>query len=363
LNFILENKSKRMEIMTDEFQEIKRKYGDERRTEMIVDSEDFTVEDMIADEDMAITITHNGYIKRTAVSGYRAQRRGGIGKRGAGMKDEDFVENLFIASTHEYLLFFTNFGKVYWLKVHQIPLSGRATRGRAIVNLLQAEKDEKVRAFLNVREFSEDKNIIMATKNGTIKKTLLSAYSHPRVNGIIAINLRENDDIVGVKITDGHQDILLGSRAGKAIRFHEKDVREVGRNSTGVKGITLSGVDDVVVDMVTVSREDVTVLAVSENGLGKRTKITDYRAQHRGGKGVITLKTNKKVGKMIALKEVVEKDDLMLISNKGLMIRMPINKISTYSRNTQGVKLINLKEEDHLSSVAYVAESENEEEE
>jgi len=231
------------------------------------------------------------------------------------------------------------------------------------VNLLQAEKDEKVRAFLNVREFSEDKNIIMATKNGTIKKTLLSAYSHPRVNGIIAINLRENDDIVGVKITDGHQDILLGSRAGKAIRFHEKDVREVGRNSTGVKGITLSGVDDVVVDMVTVSREDVTVLAVSENGLGKRTKITDYRAQHRGGKGVITLKTNKKVGKMIALKEVVEKDDLMLISNKGLMIRMPINKISTYSRNTQGVKLINLKEEDHLSSVAYVAESENEEEE
>ena len=363
LNFILENKPKRMEIMTDEFKEIKRKYGDARRTEIIVDSEDFTVEDMIADEDMAITITHNGFIKRTAVSGYRAQRRGGVGKRGAGMKDEDFVENLFIASTHEYLLFFTNFGKVYWLKVHQVPLSGRATRGRAIVNLLQAEKGEKVRAFLNVREFSEDKNIIIATKNGTIKKTRLSAYSHPRVNGIIAINLREGDDIIGVKITDGQQDIILGSKAGKAIRFQEKDVREVGRNSTGVKGITLAGAEDVVVDMVIVSREDGTVLAVSENGLGKRTNIKDYRVQHRGGKGVITLKTNKKVGKMIALKEVVEIDDLMLISNKGLMIRMPINKISTYSRNTQGVKLINLKEDDHLSAVAYVAESESEEEE
>lgn len=361
LNFILDNRSKRMEIMTDEFKEIKKKYGDERRTEMMADSEDFTVEDMIADEDMAITITHKGYIKRTAVSGYRAQRRGGVGKRGAGMKNEDFVEDLFIASTHEYLLFFTNFGKVYWLKVHKIPLSGRATRGRAIVNLLQSEKGEKVRAFLNVREFSEDKNIVMATKNGTIKKTVLSAYGNPRVNGIIAINLREGDDLVDVKITDGHQDILLGSREGKAIRFHEKDVREVGRNSTGVKGITLAGQDDVVIDMVTISREDVTVLAVSENGLGKRTEIKDYRAQHRGGKGVITLKTNKKVGKMIALKEVVEKDDLMLISNKGLMIRMPINKISTYSRNTQGVKLINLKEDDNLSSVAYVAEKEDEE--
>ncbi len=363
LNFILENKSKRMEIMKNELEDVKNKYGDERRTEMIGDSEDFTVEDMIADEDMAITITHNGFIKRTAVSGYRAQRRGGVGKRGAGMKDEDFVENLFIASTHEYLLFFTDFGKVYWLKVHQIPLSGRATRGRAIVNLLQAEKGEKVKAFLNVREFSEDKSIIMATKNGIIKKTKLSAYGNPRVNGIIAINLRDNDDLVGVKITNGEQDIILGSRNGKAIRFHEKDVREVGRNSTGVKGITLSGKDDEVVDMVTVSREDVTVLAVSENGLGKRTEIKDYRVQNRGGKGVITLKTNKKVGKMIALKEVVEKDDLMLISSKGLMIRMPINKISTYSRNTQGVKLINLKDKDYLSAVAYVAEVENEEEE
>ncbi|MEA1985946.1 MAG: DNA gyrase subunit A, partial [Candidatus Marinimicrobia bacterium] len=320
LNFILENKSKRMEIMVGEFKEMKKLYGDERRTEWIADSDDFTVEDMIADEDMAITITHKGFIKRTAVSGYRAQRRGGVGKRGAGMKDEDFVEDLFIASTHEYLLFFTDFGKVYWLKVHEVPLSGRATRGRAIVNLLQAEKGEKVRAFLNVREFSEDKNIIMATKNGTIKKTKLSAYGNPRVNGIIAINLRDGDDIVGVKITNGEQDIILGSRNGKAIRFHEKDVREVGRNSTGVKGITLAGGEDKVVDMVTVSREDVTVLAVSENGLGKRTEISDYRAQHRGGKGVITLKTNAKVGKMIALKEVVEKDDLMLISTGGLMI-------------------------------------------
>ncbi|MFO7840750.1 MAG: DNA gyrase subunit A [Fidelibacterota bacterium] len=358
LKFILENRSKRMEILVEETREIRKKYHDERRTEMIEDAEDFSVEDMIADEEMAITITHNGFIKRTPVNVYRAQRRGGVGKRGASAKDDDFIENLFIASTHDHLMFFTNFGKVYWLKVHELPQAGRATRGRAIVNLLECEKDEKVRAFLNVREFTDDKYIIIATEKGTIKKTRLDAYSRPRRTGIIAINLSEGDDIIGVDITNGEQDIILGTRKGKAIRFNEKHVRDMGRSATGVRGVTLESKDDAVVDMVVVKREGATVLAVSENGYGKRSDIMDYRITNRGGKGVITLKTSARVGKMVALKEVVDSDDLMIITGKGLLIRQHINRISTLSRNTQGVRLINLHDNDHISAIRYVMESE-----
>ena len=363
LKFILENKLKRMEILVEEIREIQKKYGDERRTEMIDDASDFSVEDMIADEEMAITITHNGFIKRTPVNVYRAQRRGGVGKKGATAKEDDFIENLFIASTHDYLMFFTNFGKVYWLKVHELPSAGRATRGRAIVNLLECEKDETVRAFLNVREFTDDKFVVIMTKNGTIKKTKLNAYSRPRRTGIIAVNLKDGDDIIGVDITNGEYDIILGTRKGKAIRFNEKHVRDMGRSATGVRGVTLEKQDDAVVDMVVVKREGATVLAVSENGYGKRSHIIDYRITNRGGKGVITIKTTPKVGQMVALKEVVDSDDLMIITINGLLIRQHINRINTLSRNTQGVRLINLHENDQISAIRYVRESEEEDNE
>ncbi|MDX9779727.1 MAG: DNA gyrase subunit A [bacterium] len=360
LKYILDNKDKRMEILVQETREIREKYGDERRTEIIADAGDFSIEDMIADEEMAITITHNGFIKRTAVNVYRAQRRGGVGRLGATAKDDDFVENLFIASTHDYLMFFTNKGKVYWLKVHEIPEAGRATRGRAIVNLLECEKEEKVRAFLNVRDFNGDRYIVMATKKGTIKKTRLDAYSRPRRTGIIAVNLVDGDDLIGVDITNGKQDIILGTRKGKAIRFNEGHVRDMGRSATGVRGVTLEPKDDAVVDMVVVKREGATVLAVSERGYGKRSDIIDYRITNRGGKGVITLKTNSKIGQMVALKEVVDSDDLMIITKNGLLIRQNISRISTLSRNTQGVRLINLHEDDRISAVRYVMESDEE---
>lgn len=359
LKFILDNKKKRMSILVKETREIQEKYGDERRTEMIADAGDFSVEDMIADEEMAITITHNGFIKRTPVNVYHAQRRGGVGKKGATAKDDDFVENLFIASTHDTLMFFTNLGKVYWLKVHELPQAGRATRGRAIVNLLECEKEEKVRAFLNVRDFSEDKYVVVATLNGTIKKTKLDAYSRPRRTGIIAVNLVDGDDIIGVDITNGEQDIILGTRKGKAIRFNEKHVRDMGRSATGVRGVTLDGKDDAVVDMVVVKREGATVLAVSEKGYGKRSDIMDYRITNRGGKGVITIKTTDKVGQMVALKEVVDSDDLMIITTNGLLIRQHIDRINTLSRNTQGVRLINLHEQDQISAIRYVMESDD----
>jgi DNA gyrase subunit A len=363
LKFILGSHEERMRILVEETTEIKEKYADERRTEIILDTGDFSVEDMIADEEMAITITHKGFIKRTPVNVYHAQRRGGVGKKGAGTKDDDFVENLFIASTHDHLMFFTSLGKVYWLKVHELPQAGRATRGRAIVNLLESEKDEKVRAFLNVRDFSEDKHVIIATKNGTIKKTQLDAYSRPRRTGIIAINLNEGDDIVGVDLTNGEQDIILGTRKGKAIRFKETHVRAMGRSATGVRGVTLDGKDDAVVDMVVVNREGATVLAVSENGYGKRSDIIDYRITNRGGKGVITIKTTDKVGQMVALKEVVDTDDLMIITSSGMLIRQHIHRINTLSRNTQGVRLINLHDNDQISAISYVMESEEEKEE
>ncbi len=363
LKYILDNREERMNILVRETREIQEKYGDERRTEIVADAGDFSVEDMIADEEMAITITHNGFIKRTPVNVYHAQRRGGVGKKGAGTKDDDFVENLFIASTHDTLMFFTDFGKVYWLKVHELPQAGRATRGRAIVNLLEAEKGEKVRAFLNVRDFSEDKNVVIATKQGTIKKTQLDAYSRPRRTGIIAINLNDGDDIVGVDMTNGEQDIILGTRKGKAIRFNESHVRAMGRSATGVRGVTLDGADDAVVDMVVVKREGATVLAVSDKGYGKRSDIMDYRITNRGGKGVITIKTTDKVGQMVALKEVVDSDDLMIITTSGMLIRQHIDKINTLSRNTQGVRLINLHNDDQISAIRYVMESDDEEKE
>ncbi len=362
LERILESRPMRMDIIKDELIGLKKTYGDERRTEIIQDAEEFSIEDMIAEEDMVVTVTHGGYIKRSPVSTFRRQRRGGRGLQGAGTKDDDFVEHFFIASTHDYILFFTELGMVHWLKVHEIPQAGRASRGRAIVNLLNMNQEDNVSAFLNVKQFDKDRYVIMATREGLIKKTELSAYSNPQRGGIYAIDIREGDRLIDVSLTDGNQDVILGTREGKAIRFRESDVRPTGRRTRGVKGITLKGKDDSTIGMVVVKREG-TVLAVSENGYGKRTDVINYNVQNRGGQGVITIKTSGKVGKMVALKEVVDNDDLMIITQKGVLIRQPVKNITTIGRNTQGVKLIRLDEGDKIAAVTRVVEEEEKEEE
>lgn len=360
LEGILGSQAQRMSIIKEELIELRDRYGDERRTEIIRDAKEFSIEDMIAEEDMVVTVTHRGYIKRSAVSTFRRQRRGGRGLQGAGTKDDDFVEHFFIASTHDYILFFTEQGMCHWLKVHEIPEGGRAARGRAIVNLLKLNDNDSIAAFLNVKEFTEQHYITMATKLGQVKKTELVAYSNPQRGGIYAIEIRDGDQLIEAAITDGDNDLLLGTTNGKAIRFHEDDVRPTGRRTMGVKGITLKGKEDAVVGMVVVKREG-TVLAVSENGYGKRTEISNYSVQHRGGQGVITIKTNKKVGKMVALKEVVDEDDLMIITHKGVLIRQPVAQITTIGRNTQGVKLIRLDEGDKIAAVSRVVENDENE--
>jgi len=358
LEGILGSQAQRMSIIKEELIALRDRYGDDRRTEIIQDAKEFSIEDMIAEEDMVVTVTHSGYIKRSAVSTFRRQRRGGRGLQGAGTKEDDFVEHFFIASTHDYILFFTEQGMCHWLKVHEIPEGGRAARGRAIVNLLKLNDNDSIAAFLNIKEFTEEHYITMATKRGQVKKTELAAYSNPQRGGIYAIEIREGDQLIEAAITDGDNDLLLGTANGKAIRFHEDDVRPTGRRTMGVKGITLKGKDDAVVGMVVVKREG-TVLAVSENGFGKRTEISNYSVQHRGGQGVITIKTNKKVGKMVALKEVVDEDDLMIITHKGVLIRQPVEQITTIGRNTQGVKLIRLDAGDKIAAVSRVVESDD----
>ena len=352
LKEILANKNLRMKIVKDELIEIRETYGDARRTQIIHNYNEFTIEDMIAEEDMVITISHTGYIKRFPVSGFRRQGRGGKGARGADSKEEDFIQHLFVASTHNYILFFTNKGRVYWLKVHEIPQMGRASKGKAIVNLIQLQKDEQLAAFVNVEKFIEGEYIIFATKRGIVKKTKLMSYSNPRRDGIIAINLRDDDELIEARITDGTQDIILGTMEGKSIRFPETDVRPMGRAASGVKGISISGKNEVV-GMVVVKREG-TLLVVSEKGYGKRSEIGDYRTQKRGGMGIITLKTTIRVGRMIALMEVVDEDDLMIITAKGIVIRQSVKNIQTYGRNTQGVRLIRISDDDRISDVARV---------
>ena len=359
LKYILENVGERMLIIKTELKELVEKYGDERRTQIIEDEGEFSVEDMIAEEDMVITITHNGFIKRFPVDASRRQNRGGRGSQGAQAKDDDFVRNLFIANTHDYLLIFTNNGRCYWLKVHEIPRAGKGSRGRAIVNLINTQPGELVRAVLGVKEFDDQHYIVMATQNGTIKKTALSEFGNPRRTGIRALNVRENDDLIDAQITSGNQDIILGTAYGKSVRFREADVRAMGRTAAGVRGVRLSAKDDRVVGMVTVKNESGTILAVSENGYGKRSDVIDYPVIHRGGKGVITLKTSVRNGKMISLREVVDTDDLMIITAKGVLIRLPVASIRTISRNTQGVRLIRLDENDLISAVTRVVESED----
>ncbi len=357
LTAILESKPKRMEILKGEIDDLVTKYGDERRTEIIGDQGSFSIEDLIAEEDMVITISHAGYIKRTSVTTYRRQRRGGRGLNGMGTKEDDWVEHLFVASTHDYVLVFTQTGRIYWLKVYDIPQSGRAARGRPIINLLAMGAGERIAAFVAVRDFSDAHNLMFATRNGTVKKTVLSAFRHPRSTGINAINIDEDDELIEVQLTDGGNDIVLATRGGMSIRFSERDVREMGRAAAGVRGVQLEA-GDKVIGMVVV-RRDATLLVVSEKGMGKRSRLSDYRVQRRGGKGIITLRRTERTGEMIALKEVVPKDELMLVTRKGVIIRVPVEGIGIIGRNTQGVKVMNLDPGDALVDVARVVQEED----
>ena len=353
LKGILESKSQRMDIIKSEMIEIKNQYGDERRTEIIPVDSDFSMEDMIAEEEVVLTITHQGYIKRTALNTYRTQRRGGRGVQGAMSKDEDFVEHLFIANTHNYMLFFTDQGKCYWLKVYDIPQGGRATRGRAIVNLIGCEPGEKVEAFVSVKEFDDTHYIVMCTRNGIVKKTVLSAYGNPRKGGIYAIDIRDGDKLIEARISNGEHDILLGTYEGKSIRFSENNIRASGRKTMGVKGISLGSKEDHVVGMLIVRREG-TILVATEKGMGKRTDVIQYRTQSRGGKGVMTMRCTEKTGKMVNIMEVVDSDDLIIITDSGVLMRQPVSDIRSIGRVTQGVKLVKLDQGASISSITRV---------
>ncbi len=356
LTSIIDNKTLRMEIVKKDIKEISEKYGDDRRTDIVADEGEFSIEDMIAEEDMVITISHNGFIKRFPVSGFKRQGRGGRGLKGASTKEDDFIEHLFVASTHHHLLIFTDRGKVHWLRVHEVPQAGRASRGRAIINILQLDKEENPQAFLAVKEFDEDHFILMATEKGLVKKTILSAYKRPMKGGIYAIDILEGDKLIEARLTDGTNDIILGSQNGKAIRFSETNVRPMGRKTRGVRGMKLQNDEDSVIGMIVIKRAG-TVLAVSENGYGKRTGIDAYPPRNRGGKGVLTIRTTEKVGKMLSIKEVVDGDDLMIITENGIMIRQPVVKIREIGRATQGVRLIRIDENDSIASVTRVMES------
>jgi len=357
LKGILESETQRMDIIKKELSDVRELYGDERRTEIIQVDMDFSMEDLIAEEEVVLTITHQGYIKRTALNTYRTQRRGGRGIQGAMSKDEDFVEHLFIANTHHYMLFFTDKGKCFWLKVYDIPQGGRATRGRAVVNLIGCEPGEKVKAFVSVKEFDDDHYIVMATKNGIVKKTVLSAYGNPRKGGIYAIEIREGDELIEARITNGEHDILLGTREGKSIRFSEKNIRPSGRKTMGVIGIRLGSSQDRVIGMLVVRREG-TILVATEKGMGKRTEVIQYRTQTRGGKGVMTMRCTDKTGKMVKIMEVVDSDDLIVITDSGVLMRQSVGAIRTIGRVTQGVRLVKLDEGASISSITRVISEE-----
>jgi len=364
---VLSNEDLRMDIIKDEMIEMREKYGDERRTEIVYSAEDISMEDMIADEDVVITISHLGYIKRTNLNEYRTQGRGGKGAKGSSTRDEDFIEYIFIASTHNYLLFFTEKGKCFWLRVYEIPEGTKISKGRAIQNIVSIEPDDKVKAFINVKnlqdeEYVKSNYIIMCTRKGTIKKTLLEEYSRPRQSGIIAINIKDGDHLLEAKLTNGSNEILLASRKGKVVRFNENAAKDQGRNTSGVRGIRLQGDDDEVVGMVAVTDpQQETVLVVSENGYGKRSDLEDYRITNRGGKGVKTINVTDKTGELIAIKAVTEKADLMIINKSGIIIRMNVEDLRVMGRATQGVRLIRLEDGDSIASVAKVEVDEEQE--
>ncbi len=354
---ILASKPRRMKILKEELTEVAAGFGDQRRTEIVADQGEFSIEDLIAEEDMVITVSHAGYIKRLPVSAYRRQRRGGKGVISAHTKEDDWVEHLFIASTHDYVMFFTQQGQCYWLKVHEIAQAARAARGKSILSCVAMKPDERLAALVPVREFSEDQYLLFATKNGVVKKTRLSEFGNPRSVGIRAINIEKGDELIDVQVTDGRNDIVLATRHGMSIRFHEKDVRDMGRTATGVKGIELDKKDHVI-DMVVVRRK-ATLLTVTEKGMGKRSELDEYRVQHRGGRGIITLKRSDKTGDIVALKEVLPEDELMMITKKGIMIRVPVEGIRISGRNTQGVKVMNLTPGDLVVDVARVVKEDD----
>ena len=366
LTAVLDSEEMQLGIVKEELLEIKEKYGDERRSEIVYSSEEFNPEDFYADEDMVITISHLGYIKRTSLADYRTQNRGGVGMKGSATRDEDFIEHIYVASMHNTMMFFTEKGRCFWLKVYEIPEGTRASKGRAIQNIINIEPDDKVRAYINCKKLNDEEYInsnyiIMCTKNGTVKKTKLEAYSRPRTNGINAIEIREGDRLIEAKLTSGSAEIMIATREGKAIRFNEATVREVGRTSIGVRGVSLEG-DNEAIGMICIepeSNEDVLVL--SANGFGKRTDLDEYRITNRGGKGVKTINITEKTGELVAIKAVTDDNDLMIINRSGITIRTSIEQIRVAGRATQGVRIINLREGDEIASVAVVPVTEEEE--
>ena len=367
LENILGDEAMRMSIIKDELLEIREKYGDERRTEIEYAGGDLNIEDMIPNAEVVITISHLGYIKRTLLSEYKTQSRGGVGSKGATTRDKDFVEQIFMATNHNYMLFFTEKGKCFWLKVYEIPEGSKTAKGRAIQNLINLEPDDKVMAFLNVdnlkdEDYINNHHIIMCTKRGVIKKTTLEAYSRPRINGINAIGIREDDQLLEAKLTTGESFIMLAAKSGKAIRFHEDATRPMGRNASGVRGIRIEDTDEVI-GMICVNDEESNVLVVSENGYGKRSKIDDYRITNRGGKGVKTISITEKTGNLIAIKNVSDENDLMIIKKSGVAIRLEVEKMRVMGRATQGVRLITLKSNDYIAAVAKVNKDDEEESE
>ena len=367
LKGILENESLRMQIIKDELLEVRQKYGDERRTEIVPDAEEFNPEDFYADDDMVITISHLGYIKRTPLSEFRTQGRGGIGSKGSTTRDEDFLSHMFSATMHNTLLFFTEKGKCFWMKVYEIPEGTRQSKGRAIQNMINLEPGDQVMAFLNLmnlkdEEYINSNYIVLVTRRGIIKKTSLEAYSRPRSNGINAINIREGDLLLEALLTNGNHEIVLGVKSGKAIRFHEKTVRAIGRTGSGVKGVSFSGKKDEVIGVISMENQEKDVLVVSEKGYGKRSSIEDYRITNRGGKGVKTINITPKTGALIGLKAVTDEDDLMIITRNGIVIRQSISNIRVMGRATQGVRLINLRNNDEIAALAQVPAQIEEEE-
>ncbi len=366
LRNVLSDEGLRMQIIKDELIEIKEKYGDERRSIIEYSASEMSIEDLIPDEDVVITISHLGYIKRTSLSEYKTQARGGVGSRGSTTRDEDFLEHLFVATNHNYLLIFTEKGKCFWMRIFEIPEGSKTSKGRAIQNLINIEQDDKIMAYINTQDLRDEDyinshNVIMATKNGVVKKTSLEAYSRPRQNGINAITIKDGDQLLEAKLTNGTSEIILAKKSGKAIRFNEEKVRAVGRTSQGVKGVTLETKDDEVIGMICISDPSTNVLVVSEKGYGKRSDVDEYRITNRGGKGVKTLNVTEKTGALISIKSVTDEDDLMIINRSGLTIRMSVSDLRVMGRATQGVRLINLKGNDAIAAVAKVVVSEEDE--
>ena len=368
LKEILDKKELRMQIIKDELELIKERYGDDRRTDIVHSAEDINIEDIIPDEEIIITVSHQGYVKRTPLSEYRRQGRGGVGSRAVATKDDDFTEHLFLATAHNYLLIFTHYGKVYWLRAYELPEGGKTAKGRALQNLINIEQGDSVRAVINVKnlrdpDYINNNYLMMCTERGTVKKTSLEAYSRPRQNGINAISINEGDRLLEVRLTNGNNHIVIAVKSGRAIHFHESEVRPMGRIAAGVRGISLASEDDKVVGMVCIAREDADLLVVSEKGYGKRSSVKDYRITRRGGKGVKTLNITEKTGYLVAIKEVVDTDDLMIINKSGIAIRMAIKDLRVMGRATQGVKLIRLNEGDEISSVGIIKKMDEEEDE